>query len=107
MEVDATPRWSEFESHTQHPQLCFVSRTMSLTSNLGGTRGLASTLGGVPQKLVYLIIFVHRSSISQSRALARGWALVTVIAEVARPDTSPVRAPPGALSRAADASAAS
>ena len=107
MEVDATPRWSEFESHTQHPQLCFVSRTMSLTSNLGGTRGLASTLGGVPQKLVYLNTFFHRSSISQSRALAWGWALVTVIAKVARPDTSSVRAPPGALPRAADASAAS
>ena len=66
MEVDATPRWSEFESHTQLPQLCFVSRTMSLTSILGGTRSLTSILGGVPQKLVDLNIFVHRSSISQS-----------------------------------------
>ena len=90
MEMDATPRWSEFESHTLLPQLCFVSRTRSLTSILGGTRSLASTLGGVPQKLVDLNIFVHRSSISQSRALARKWALVTVIAEVAWPDTSPV-----------------
>jgi len=75
MEVDATPRWSKFESHTQHPQLCFVSRTMSLTSNLGGTRGLASTLGGVPQKLVYLNIFVH-ISVSLERWLGDGpWSL--------------------------------
>ncbi|EJK54109.1 hypothetical protein THAOC_26331 [Thalassiosira oceanica] len=46
---------------------------------------------------------------SQSRALAREWALVAIIAEVARPGTgtSPGRAPPGALPRAADASAAS
>ena len=45
MEVDATPQKSEFESHTQLPQLCFVSRMMSLTSILGGTRSLTSTLG--------------------------------------------------------------
>ena len=90
-------------------QLYFVSRMMSLTSILGGTRSLTSTLGNVPQKLVDLNIFVHRSSISQSRALAREWALVTIIAEVARPGTgtSPGRAPPGALPQAADASAAS
>ena len=107
MEVDATPRRSEFESHTLLPQLCFLSSMMSLTSILDGSRSLTSTLGDVPQKLVDLNIFVHRSSISQSRALARGWALVTVIAEVARPGSSPGRAPPGALPRAADASAAS
>ncbi|EJK67687.1 hypothetical protein THAOC_11246, partial [Thalassiosira oceanica] len=56
--------------------------------HLGGTRSLSSTLGDMPKKLVDLNIFVHRSSICQSRALARGWALVTVIAEVARPGTS-------------------
>ncbi|EJK76806.1 hypothetical protein THAOC_01410 [Thalassiosira oceanica] len=61
---------------------------MSLTSFLGGTRSLTSTLGDVPQKFVDLNIFVYRSSISQSRVLARGWTLITVIAKVARPGMS-------------------
>ncbi|EJK50471.1 hypothetical protein THAOC_30537, partial [Thalassiosira oceanica] len=43
--------------------------------------------------------------VCQSRVLARGWALVTVIAEVARPGASLGRAPPGAAPDAADASA--
>ncbi|EJK57050.1 hypothetical protein THAOC_22951 [Thalassiosira oceanica] len=109
MEVDATPRTKERirKPNSAPTVVCFVSHTMSLTSILGGTRSLTCTLGDVPQKLVDLNIFVHRSSISQSRALARGWALVTVIAEVARPGTSPGRAPPGALPRATGASAAS